>query len=101
MIDENVFCHRIFEHDGDFLLLRTCVQRPSDGKFAAVYLDRIPVAGVDDKKIDDLGTPWNEMAFTTEDRDGWEWFDSLDLAIAAHKRVFASYESWTVRAPNQ
>jgi hypothetical protein len=92
--------HRVFARDAVSLVVRSCVERNSDGHFAVAYIERLPTEGDADVHLEDLGTSWMELNFTTEDAAVWDFRPTLQEAIAAHTAAFAHYDDWIVRAEN-
>ena len=102
MIDVDGYSnHIVFGKDEHSLIARTCLKRPSDGYFAVGYVERIPFDGDDEKKIEELVTPWEQLNFTTEDAASWDWRPTLQEAVEASKITFAPFEKWTANASNQ
>jgi hypothetical protein len=101
VIDVNDYqCHIVLGRDEHSLVARTCLQRPSDGRFAVGFVERIPFEGDEEKCIEDLVTPWHELNFTTEDAASWSWWPTLREAIDESKVTFAPFESWSSNASN-
>jgi hypothetical protein len=92
--------HVVFGKDDYSCVVRTCLKRPSDGKFAVGYVERISFEKVEKSKIEDLATPISELSFSTEDAYGWIWHPTLQEAVEASKITFAPFEKWTADVPN-
>ena len=102
MIDVDGYtCHVVLGMDEYSLTARTCLKRPSDGYYAVGYVERIPFKGDEDKVVEELVTPPEELNFTTEDAANWEWRSTLQLAVGASKLTFANFEKWAADVPNQ
>jgi hypothetical protein len=91
-------CSVVFGRDEHSLIARTCLQRPSDGYFAVGFVERIPFEGGEEKTVEELATPWDQLNFTTEDAASWIWWPTLRQAVDASKVTFAPFENWSANA---